>query len=169
MALKMLLFARMHFTIMAEWVGHCCAKEANCLSHQVVASLLKPASMTFTSPVHRIHWPLFFLHAHMLGESLPVFIKHWPTLFYPQLLQASGASMMIPFISPCSDVLFQDHTGTPNTHHKCRLVWQVEMKFSSRVVRLCSVFLSMKLYWTNCVNIFLLPKSLWRSDASILA
>jgi len=168
MALGMLLFTRMHFTIMAEWVEHC-AKEATCLSHQVVASLLKSASMTFMSPVHRIHWSLFFLHAHMLGESLPACINHWPTLFYPQLLQASWTSMMILFISPCSDVLFQDHTETPKTCHQCRLVWQVEMKFSFRVVRLCSFFLSMRLNWTNCVNIFFLPKSLWKSDASILA
>ena len=169
MALGMLLFARMHFTIMTEWVGHCCAKEANCLSHHVVASFLKSASMMFMSPIHRIHWSLFFLHAHMLGESLPVYINHWPTLFYRQLLQASWASMMISFISPCSDVLFQDHTETSKTRHQCRLVWQVEMTFSSQVVRLCSIFLSMRLYWTNCVNIFLLPKSLWRCDTSILA
>jgi hypothetical protein len=111
------LFARMHFTVMAECVGHC-AKEASCLSHQVVDSLLKSASVTFMSPVCRINWSLFFLRAHMLGESVLVYINNWPASFYPQLLQASWTIVMISFISLCSDVLFQNHSETPKPHHQ---------------------------------------------------
>jgi hypothetical protein len=109
-----------------------------------------------TSPVHRIHWSLFFLHVHMLSAT-PFLCKKKLTqhFFCPRLLQASWATVVILFTTPCSDVLFQDCTETPKAYHQCRLVLQVEMK-SSQVVSLAHFTCS------KCVKIISFPKLSWR-------
>ena len=81
---------------------YCCAKGSHCISLEIVASLLKSASVTFSVSVYRIYCSLFTLQVQVFSGSHAVYQKMINIVFILNFCKQNFLSLSHDFFPLCT-------------------------------------------------------------------